>query len=295
MGRVVVLGSANMDLVVRMPRRPEPGETLTGTRFETGAGGKGLNQAIAAVRAGADVAFIGAVGSDSFGERLRARLVDDGVDDSRLQTLDAATGIAQISVTDDGENTIVIVPGANGHEGFDAADRALVEGASHLVVQLERPATVIAEAMRFARERGVTTVLTPAPAREGIDDLIDLSDILVPNEGEAMLLSGAPDAESASIALSRRARTVVVTLGSRGALVAEAGEIVRRVAPRPVEAVDTTGAGDTFVGVMVAWLVAGRPLAEALDAATAGASIAVTRAGAASSMPIRDEIIAALA
>lgn len=267
MGRVVVLGSANMDLVVRMPRRPEPGETL---------------------------AFIGAVGSDSFGERLRARLVDDGVDDSRLQTLDAATGIAQISVTDDGENTIVIVPGANGHEGFDAADRAFVEGASHLVVQLERPATVITEAMRFARERGVTTVLTPAPARGGIDDLIDLSDVLVPNEGEAMLLSGAPDAESAAIALSRRAQTVVVTLGSRGALVAEAGEIVRRVAPRPVEAVDTTGAGDTFVGVMVAWLVAGHPLAEALDAATAGASIAVTRAGAASSMPMRDEIIAAL-
>lgn len=295
MGRVVVLGSANMDLVVRMPRRPAPGETLTGTSFETGPGGKGLNQAIAAVRAGAEVAFVGAVGTDSFGERLRAQLVDDGIDDSRLQTLDGATGTAHITVTDDGENTIVVVPGANGHEGFDAADRALVEGASHLVVQLERPVGLIAEAMRFARERGVTTVLTPAPARGDIDDLIDLSDILVPNEGEAMLLSGAPDAESAAIALSKRARTVVVTLGSRGALVAEDGQIVRRVAPRPVEAVDTTGAGDTFVGVMVAWLVAGHPLVEALDAATAAASIAVTRPGAASSMPTRDEIIAALA
>lgn len=294
MGRVVVLGSANMDLVVRMPRRPEPGETLTGSSFETGAGGKGLNQAVAAARAGASVAFIGAVGADAFGDRLRARLIDDDVDESRLQTCAEPTGIAQISVTDDGENTIVIVPGANALATLVDADRAAIAVASHLVMQLERPVELVANAMRFAREQGVTTVLTPAPAREGIDDLIDLSDVLVPNEGEAMLLSGEADATSAAIALSRRARTVVVTLGARGALVAEGGAIVREVAPRPADAIDTTGAGDTFVGVMVAWLVAGHPLVEALDAATAAASITVTRRGAADAMPTRAEIVAAL-
>lgn len=210
-------------------------------------------------------------------------------------TLEEATGIAQISVTDDGENTIVIVPGANAHASLADEDRALIAGASHLVVQLERPALLLAEAMRFARAHGVTTVLTPAPARSGIDELIDLSDVLVPNEGEAMLLSGETDAEAAAIALSRRAGIVVVTLGGRGAIVAEAGQVLQRVAARPVEPVDTTGAGDTFVGVMVAWLDAGRALSEALDAATAAASIAVTRYGAADSMPVLAEIEAALA
>lgn len=295
MGSIAVVGSANMDLVVRQPKRAEPGETIFGTRFSTGPGGKGLNQAVAAARAGGAVAFLGAVGSDDFGARLRARLESDGVDTARLRTVAEATGIAQISVTDDGENTIVVVPGANSAVDFDDADRAVIAGASHLVVQLERPHALLVEAMRFARDRGVVTVLTPAPAREGIDDLIALADILVPNEGEATLLAGALEAESAAIALSRHAGLVIVTLGERGALVARGGEIVRRVAPRPVVARDTTGAGDTFVGVLVAWLAAGEPLAGALHAATVGASLAVTREGAADSMPSRDEILAALA
>jgi len=292
---VVVLGSANMDLVVRQPRRAEPGETLFGTDFSTGPGGKGLNQAIAAARAGASVRFIGAVGTDAFAERLRDRLVADGVDVEGLRTVPGATGIAQITVTDDGQNTIVVVPAANADRAFSVDDRATVAAASHLVVQLERPIELLEVALRHARDAGVTTVLTPAPARAGLDALLDLADVLVPNEGEAMMLSGRDDAESAAIELSRRAGTVIVTLGERGALVARGGAVVRHVGARPARAVDTTAAGDTFVGVLVAWLADGRSLDEALEAAVAGAAITVTRAGAAESMPSRDEIDRALA
>jgi len=292
---VVVLGSANMDLVVRQPRRAEPGETLFGTDFSTGPGGKGLNQAIAAARAGASVRFIGAVGTDAFAERLRDRLVTDGVDVEGLRTVPGATGIAQITVTDDGQNTIVVVPAANADRAFNADDRSTVAAASHLVVQLERPIELLEVALRHARDAGVTTVLTPAPARAGLDALLDLADVLVPNEGEAMMLSGRDDAESAAIELSRRAGTVIVTLGERGALVARGGAVVRHVGARPARAVDTTAAGDTFVGVLVAWLADGRSLDDALEAAVAGAAITVTRAGAAESMPSRDEIDRALA
>lgn len=292
---VAVVGSANMDLVVRQPRWTSPGETIFGTGFSTGSGGKGLNQAVACARAGAAVSFVGAVGDDPFGERLRRVVADEGIDGSRLVTDAAPTGIAAITVTDDGENAIVVVPGANDAAVLHGADRAAIRAASHLVVQLERPTALLDAAMRVAREHGVTTVLTPAPVRGGLDDLIALADILVPNEGEAIALSGAGDGEAAAIALSRVVGTVIVTLGARGAVVARSGVVVRRVAARPVRPVDTTAAGDTFVGVLVAWLAAGNDLDAALDAATAAAAIAVTRPGAADSMPRRDEILAALA
>jgi ribokinase len=281
MGRVTVLGSANMDLVVRQPRRPEPGETIFGTEFSTGPGGKGLNQAVAAARAGANVAFAAAVGDDEFGRRLRARLVADGVDTSLVRTVGAATGIAQISVTDDGENTIVVVPGANATADLTDAERAIVSDSSHLVVQLERPVPLLREAMRHARSTGVVTVLTPAPVQPDLAELLALSDVIIPNEGEAMFLAREDDAEAAAIVLSRTVPTVIVTLGARGAIVASGGEVIRRVAPRRVEPVDTTGAGDCGLDA-------------ALDAATAAASLAVGRPGAADSMPFADEIEALL-
>lgn len=290
MGRIVVLGSANMDLVVRQPRRARAGETMFGTAFHTGPGGKGLNQAVAAARAGASVAFIGAVGADDFGITLRSWLQSEGVDVSRLLISDRATGIAQITVTDDGENSIVVVPGANDRSLLDAGDRDAIAGASHLVVQLERPASLLAEAMAFARSRGVTTVLTPAPATDGIDELVALADILIPNEGEAAHLAGDTDAEAAARALSLVATTVVVTLGSRGAIVARDGEVVARVDAHQVEPIDTTAAGDTFTGVLVARLAGGDTLESALQGAAAAAAIAVTRHGAAASMPFAAEI-----
>ncbi|MFG6403086.1 ribokinase [Microbacterium sp. P04] len=293
-GDVVVLGSANMDLVVRQPRRAEPGETIFGTAFTTGAGGKGLNQAVAAARAGARVVFLGAVGADAFGERLRQRLVADGVEVSGLRVSTEATGIAQITVTDDGENTIVVVPGANDDVEFSPDDQAAVAAASHLVVQGERPIPLLATAMRHAREAGVTTVLTPAPASRDLEALLDLTDLLVPNENEALELSGSPDAAEAAARLSRRAGTVIVTRGAHGALVARDGAVVFTLAAPVVTPVDTTAAGDTFVGVLVAWLADGAALEVALSAAAAAAAITVTRAGAAESMPHRDEIDRAL-
>lgn len=235
--------------------------------------------------------------NDAFGAQLRATLEAEGIDTRALRTTAAPTGIAQITVTDDGENSITVVAGANGLADLRDDERTLIAEASHLVVQLERPEPLLIEALRHARAHGVTTVLTPAPApaRAPLTELIGLADVLVPNAGEAALLAGVPDVEAAAVSLSRAAHTVVVTRGADGAVVAQEGEIVSRVPARRATPIDTTGAGDTFTGVLVAGLSQGAPLGEALAAAAAAASITVTRPGAADSMPTRAEIDAALA
>ncbi|MDQ1204974.1 ribokinase [Microbacterium sp. SORGH_AS_0862] len=292
---IAVLGSANMDLVVRVAAAVRPGETVSGSSFATGPGGKGLNQAVAAARAGASVRFLGAVGADEFGGRLRGFLLAQGIDASGLVPSAEPTGIAAITVTDDGENAIVVVAGANADDRLSDSDRAAIAGAGYLVVQLERPVALVLEAMRWARGHGVTTVLTPAPVPDSrIDELVSLSDVLLVNEHEAAALSGDPDAAGAARVLSRAAGTVVVTLGAAGALVAQGGEVTATVAARPVSAVDTTGAGDTFAGVLIAWLAAGATLHSSLEAASAAAALTVTRPGAAASMPQRADILTAL-
>ncbi|QCQ18244.1 ribokinase [Microbacterium sp. RG1] len=284
-----------MDLVVRVASAVRPGETVSGSSFATGPGGKGLNQAVAAARAGAGVCFLGAVGADEFGGRLRGFLLAQGIDAAGLVASAEPTGIAAITVTDDGENAIVVVAGANGGDRLSDSDRAAIAGAGHLIVQLERPVSLVLEAMRWARGHGVTTVLTPAPVPDShIDELVSLSDILLVNEHEAAALSGDADAAGAGRMLSRTAGTVVVTLGAAGALVAQGGEVTATVAARPVAAVDTTGAGDTFAGVLIAWLAAGATLHSSLEAASAAAALTVTRPGAAASMPHRADILTAL-
>lgn len=291
MSPIVVLGSANLDFVVSQARQPAPGETVAGTAFTTVPGGKGLNQAIAAARAGAEVVFLGAIGRDEFGVRLRSALEADGVDTSGLLEVEAPTGTAHIAVLDGGENAIVVVPGANAAVGtLTAGDRERIAGASHLLAQFERPPRLVAEAFALARVAGVTTVLTPAPVVPFDDALLDLVDVLVPNEHEARELTGLTDETAAVLTLSRRVKTVVMTRGSRGTLVARDGAIIADLDARAVHAVDTTGAGDTFVGVLVARLAAGSDLEQALGAARVAASIAVTRPGASSSMPTWAEI-----
>lgn len=316
MSRIVVLGSANMDLVVRQPRLARPGETLAGTSFATGPGGKGLNQAIAAARAAGSadtVAFLGCVGDDAFGHRLVEALRAAGVDADGIRTVTApaaagSTGVAAISVTDDGENAIVVVPGANADDALTDADRRAIAGAAFLLVQLERPLTLVRAALELARTAGVRTVLTPAPAVPAAAELVPLADVVIPNDGEAAVLLRALDPkgaagdgpEAAARALSARAAggdgsgIAVVTRGAAGAIVARGGTLLAPVAARAVHAVDTTGAGDTFAGVLVAWLAEGAELADALAAASAAASLAVTRPGAAAGMPTRDEIVAVL-
>jgi ribokinase len=291
MSDIAVLGSANLDLVVRQPRLSRPGETMFGSAFTTVAGGKGLNQAVAAARAGGAVAFVGAVGDDAFGAQLRERLAGDGIDLAALRTVAVATGTAHIAVLDDGENSIVVVPGANDAvDALDAADAAAIDAARFVVAQFERPLPLIRAAFARARAAGATTVLTPAPVAEP-GELLELTDILVPNAGEACELAGVADPVEAARALSRRAATVVMTRGRDGALIATGGEVVAEVPSRAVEAVDTTGAGDTFTGVLVARLAAGDALEAAARAGAVAASIAVTRSGASSSMPTWDEVL----
>ena len=295
MSAIVVLGSANMDLVVRQARLPEPGETIFGASFVATPGGKGLNQAVAAALAGGAVSFLGAVGDDAHGRELRQRLDDQGIGTADLATVDTSTGTALIMVLESaetrGENAIVVIAGANDAlTELDAASERAVQEATYLVAQLERPISLVARAFELARAAGVTTVLTPAPVSRVDPQIFDLVDILIPNAGEAAALSGLDDDVEAALALSNRVGTVIVTRGARGVLVARAGAIVADLPARRVQPVDTTGAGDTFVGVLVARLSLGIPLADALNDAIIAASISVTREGSSSSMPTWSEV-----
>ena len=291
MSRVVVVGSANMDLVVRQPRLPRPGETMFGSDFATVAGGKGLNQAVAAALAGAEVEFVGAVGVDAHGEALRAVLVGHGVGVDGLRVVDAPTGTAHISVVDGGENSIVVVPGANAEmTSLQPDQRRLVETADWVVMQFELPQQVLLEAAEVTRGQ---VALTPAPVAEPVAGLLDHVDLLALNAAEAEALAGVEGAEAAAGVLAGRVGAVVVTLGADGALLARRGLPDVRVPAQQVEAVDTTGAGDAFVGAAVARLGLGADLETAVAWAGVAAALSVTRAGASSSMPSADEVEAA--
>lgn len=292
--RIVVLGSANMDLVVTTPRHPLPGETVTGSDFTTIPGGKGANQAIAAARAGATVMMLGAVGDDDHGRRLRATLADSGVDVTGLSTVAQPSGTAHITVSHDGENSIIVVPGANGTlAALTDHHRTVIAEADWLVMQLELPLALVADAARAARANATTTILTPAPAVELPDDLLSHVDLLVPNQHEAALLTGHDNPEDAAAALrTSGVDTVLITLGAEGVLHADETSVTRHpaMAIDPTDIVDTTAAGDTFVGFLVAALAAGDSITDGISLATTAAGLTVQRAGASTSMPTRAEV-----
>ncbi|MGW2822592.1 ribokinase [Streptomyces sp. NPDC001443] len=291
MTRIVVLGSTNMDLVAYVEKAPQRGETVTGREFRTIPGGKGANQAIAAARAGAGVAMIGAVGNDSFGTRLRATLEDSGVDTGLLRTAEGPSGTAHIVVDDEGGNAIVVVPGANGTvDHLTPADDNLVASADALLLQLEIPLRAVVAGARAARAHGVRTILTPAPAQPLPPDLLAAVDLLVPNEHEAAALTGRTDPREAALALLDQVPEVVVTLGAAGSLYAARGAAPLTVPAPRVSAVDSTGAGDTFVGALAVALGEDRSVREALAWAAAAAALSVQREGASASMPYRSEI-----
>lgn len=290
--RVAVVGSANMDLVVRVEAFPRVGETVSGLDLVTVPGGKGLNQAVAAARAGASVRFVGAVGADAHGDQIRALLEREGIGLDGVRVA-GVTGTAHILVGPDGDNWIVVVPGANHEVQVAQATPGLLSDVAWLVTQLELPLDVVVGALEAARRAGVRTVLTPAPARDLEREQLALVDLLVPNEHEACALAGASDPLEAAARLSEVCRDVVVTLGAEGAVWASGGRVMGRTAGRRVEAVDTTAAGDTFVGCLVATLAEGADMPAALERAAVAASIAVTRHGATTSMPTRAEIDAA--
>lgn len=295
---VLVVGSLNMDLRIRTPRLPAPGETLTGSGFDTDGGGKGANQAVAAARQGARVAMLGAVGQDAHGAALLAALQADGIDTDAVERIAGTpSGTAAILLMPDGENSIVVIPGAN-HALTPERVRAQADRlrqARVVVAQLECPLDAVAEALAIAREAGAVTVLNAAPVQPLGDALLGQLDWLVVNEIEAAALAGMPvpgPAEARAVAeqLRRRGpRQVLVTLGAEGLVLAGPEGTLALPAPR-VQAVDTTGAGDTVVGALAAALAAGRPLREALTRAQAAAALAVTRLGTQSAMPTAAEV-----
>ncbi|MER5318405.1 ribokinase [Streptosporangium roseum] len=294
---ISVFGSANMDLVAYVEAAPGLGETVTGREFRTVPGGKGANQAIAAARAGAEVVFLGAVGDDAFGPELRRTLAGAGVDVSGLRTVPGPSGIAQIVVDGQGGNSIIVVPGANGAVTAPTeAELEVIARSDVLLLQLELPIEAVTAAARAARAAGTTVILTPAPVQPLPDELLDAVDILVANEHEAAAITGLAGHEDAARELRTRVGWVIITLGSRGALTAApgTGQAVHVRAPE-VRAVDTTAAGDTFVGALAAAHVERQSPDRAVRFAGAAAALSVQREGASTSMPSRAEIDRSLA
>ncbi|MFH1345663.1 MAG: ribokinase [Pseudomonadota bacterium] len=302
MGKVFVAGSINMDVVATADRHPRIGETVAGTALLYFPGGKGANQAVAAAKLGAPTTLIGRLGRDAFGDQLNAFLAAQGVDLGFVQaTAGAHTGTAVITSAN-ADNTIVVIPGANALvSAADVASPALAKG-DIAVSQFEIPLPAIGAFFKRARAAGATTILNPAPAIECGAELLDLVDILILNETELGFLAGTELRDSDDPArLTEAARSlpiakdriICVTLGKRGVLALIDGE-PSIVAGRSVTAVDTTGAGDCFVGAVAAQLAVGRPIRDALDYANAAASICVQRMGAAPSMPTSAEVEAIL-
>jgi ribokinase len=298
MGNIVVVGSSNTDMIIRLDRIPRPGETILGGEFLTAAGGKGANQAVGAARAGGHVAFIGRVGEDMFGHQALANMVADGIN-VQYVVRDRAkpSGVALIFVARDGENSIAVASGANARLSPSDVRRAkeVFTEADVLVMQLETPDSAVQTAADLAARAGVRVILNPAPARPLPDRLLRRVSILTPNETEAELLTGiAVDSEDTAVEAAGRLRargvhTVIITLGSRGALVASSeGRLM--VPGFRVQAVDTTAAGDVFNGALAVALAENQSLVDAVRFANAAAAISVTRMGAQPSAPTRKEI-----
>lgn len=291
--RVVVVGSINADLVMRVPRLPKPGETLTGEDLLSANGGKGANQAVAAARQGGRVAMIGCVGNDPFGRTLRQALETERIDTAGVRVVaETSSGVAVIFLDADGQNSILLSPGANARLGVDHVDsmEETIAAADVALFQMEVPTVAVRRAMEIARAAKVSVILNPAPATTEALGLVSLADVVIPNESEAALLTGTDvcdlqSAEVAAAALRDRGPSIVLlTLGRDGVVIATQ-DGARHFPAFEVSAVDTTAAGDTFVGTFaVAW-ASGEPLDRAVPRAQAAAALAVTGMGAQPSIP----------
>jgi ribokinase len=289
---ITVVGSCNVDFVVPVATLPGPGETVLGRDHLRAPGGKGANQAVAAARLGSPVSFVGCVGSDELADTIRGALTEAGVDLTWLrEAQDAPSGIALITVVDDGENTIAVSPGANARLSPADLDASLLAKSDVLLVQLEIPLDTVASAVSQA---GGTVLLNPAPARELPAELLAEVDVLIPNRSELGVLSGKPEPttidEAAALARSLAGpKAVVVTLGADGALVVE-GDRTEHVPAAKVEAIDATGAGDAFCGALADALARGSSLTEAARWAVRVAGISTTKRGAQTGLPRRKEV-----
>ncbi len=296
--RIVVIGSSNTDMIIKIDRIPRPGETVIGGQFSTAPGGKGANQAVAAARAGGDVAFIGRVGNDIFGNEALKGFVADNIDiEYVIRDTTAPSGVASIFVDRNGQNSIAVAGGANANlspADIEAAEKTIA-CADILVMQLETPIDTVSAAAMMAHADGVKVILNPAPAQLLTDDLLKTISILTPNKTEAELLTGIgieneDDARKAAQALLiRGVATVMVTLGEKGVIIATA-DGVRKVDAFEVDPVDTTAAGDVFNGALAVAIAEGSQLDKAVLFANAAAAMSVTKLGAQPSAPRRDEI-----
>jgi len=300
--KLAVLGSINADHILNLAHFPRPGETVIGKQYQVAFGGKGANQAVAAGRAGADIAFIACVGADDIGERIRQQLQQDQIDTAPVETVaQEATGVAMIFVNGEGENNIGIYSGANAALTPACVERhqQVIRSADALLMQLESPLDSVLAAARIARASHTQVILNPAPATQLSDELLALIDIITPNETEAEILTGIAvndDDDAARAAQALHAKgidTVLITLGRRGVWLSEKGQ-GQRIPGFSVQAVDTIAAGDTFNGAFITARLEGVAMQDAVRFAHAAAAIAVTRSGAQPSVPWRTEIDAFL-
>lgn len=297
-----MVGSLNVDFLIRLERMPDPGETVFGQTLEHHAGGKGLNQAVAAARLGASVAMVGAVGNDATGTWLRSILTSEAINDSGVHVTDVTSGTALIEVDAAGDNRIVVVPGANDRLTPDHVESALaaIEDLAVVLSQGEVPTETIETALRIGRERGARTIFNPAPVKEYPASLLALTDIVVPNEREARLLTGmncsslVDAVETARTLVERGAGCAVITRGARGAVWATSNGSGSS-GTFPVTTIDTVAAGDAFCGTLAAVITEGLPIADALRWASAAGALATTVKGAVRSLPQREAVEALVA
>ena len=295
MPNIPIVGSLNADLVVRAPRFPRPGETISGEDLQVIPGGKGANQAVAAARLGASVSMLGRVGKDNFGDFLLDNLQANNVDIHLVQRDGASTGTATIIVDANGQNSIVLSPGANGKVTSADVEHASFSNFSLILLQLEIPTPTVLSAAKLAKQGGVRVILNPAPAKELPNDLISLADFIIPNETELSLLTGMnvndiPSAEKAARALlNKGSQNIIVTLGSKGALIVNK-EISKQVDTFPVDVVDTTAAGDAFIGGFASIWDSSKALEDAVRYGCACGALAATKFGAQPSLPTKEEV-----
>lgn len=292
-GKVLVVGSLNMDLDVFVPRLPQTGETVLGGTFATIPGGKGANQAVAAARMGAAVTMIGRVGNDEYGQTLRQLAAQDGIDTSYIEVdPKEPSGVALITVDREGRNTIVVASGANlalTTDHLHKAERAF-SAADVLVTQLESPLEVVSEAVNLAVKRGMHVILNPAPARSLPEELLAEVEFFIPNEGEAVHIAGTESLEAAiPKLLGFGVCNLIITLGEHGVLlVTRDGR--KQFPAHKVEAIDTVAAGDAFVGAFATGIAEGMSVEEAIQLGNAAAAVSVTRRGAQTSLPARADV-----